>query len=432
MAPSISFPDPAPPQLSHALSSIKHPKATVDVNIVEITPSDHDISSSSSYSSSEIKIEELENERARLRHHIGLESAHPPQPQPLFFIERVPDTNTAYIPCSLPGCKAGISPGSLRLALNPGMSGVTWFRSSSDYYHIFCFERLADFSESAYLNRLVPLTRNTFRLRGLKLSSVSDGSYLLSGGAERLILEWKVRRGMEIDKRNGVFDPACYELDRDVHALMYEAGSRGYWPSGRPAGLDMYEYYTLARTVAVNECEDGNEEEWNLFDAFLGHQESGGGSGRHNLSELLKRWEQSKVGSLLPHLFYAVLRVRATAGTLTTGRALCCRKAKRVEEHRTPSVRSPPERSGDYRQFPRRRLGITGSGRKHLRLSCIALCQVGFHGDWLWFHSAIGDIPGQKNIERKSERIEYEAAILSGFPYGCGRVSYSRANSSRP
>ncbi|CBF80476.1 uncharacterized protein ANIA_08407 [Aspergillus nidulans FGSC A4] len=378
MAPSISLSDPAPPlQVSHAHSVTKHPKTTIDVNIVEITPSDRDISSSSSYSS-EIQIDELENERARLRRHIGLDSAHPPQSQPLFFIERVPDTDTAPIPCSLPGCREGIAPGSQRLALNPGMSGVSWFRSSSDYYHIPCFERIADFNESAYLNRLVPLTRNTFRLRGLKLSSVSDGSYLLSGGAERLILEWKVRRGMDIDKRDGVFDPACYELDRGVHALMYEAGSRGYWPSGRPTGLDMYEYYTLARTVAVNESGDGDEEEWNLFEAFLGHGEIGSGCGRHDLSELLERWEQSKVSSLFPSDLCCA-PVRATAGTLTTGRALCCRKTKRVEEYKTPSVRLPSEQSGDYRQFPRRRSAITGSGRRHLKLSCVALS-----GRFLW------------------------------------------------
>ncbi|KAL4999879.1 hypothetical protein BDV10DRAFT_163964 [Aspergillus recurvatus] len=292
MAPSISVPNPAPPSPlppSHALSSTKHPKAPTDVNIVEITrEADHDVSSSCS---SEVNTEELENERARLRRHLGLESAHPPQLQPLFFIERVPDTNLASIPCSLPGCKAGIFPGSLRLALNPGMGGDTWFRSSSDYYHIPCFESLADFSESTYLNRLVPLTRNTFRLRGLKPSSVSDGTYLLPGGAERLLLEWKVRRGMEIDKRDGVFDRSCYELDRDVRALLYEAGSKGYWPSGRPAGLDMYEYYTLARTVAVNEVGDGDGDEWNLFEVFLGHGDSG--SGRHDLSEMLGRWEQS-------------------------------------------------------------------------------------------------------------------------------------------
>lgn len=237
--------------------------------------------------------------------------------------------------------------------------------SRTDYYHIPCFERIADFNESAYLNRLVPLTRNTFRLRGLKLSSVSDGSYLLSGGAERLILEWKVRRGMDIDKRDGVFDPACYELDRGVHALMYEAGSRGYWPSGRPTGLDMYEYYTLARTVAVNESGDGDEEEWNLFEAFLGHEESGSGCGRHDLSELLERWEQSKVSLLFP-IRSLLCSGRATAGTLTTGRALCCKKTKRVEEYKTPSVQLPSEQSGDYRQFLHRRSAITKSGRRHL------------------------------------------------------------------
>ncbi|KAL4972290.1 hypothetical protein BDW66DRAFT_7972 [Aspergillus desertorum] len=370
MAPSISVLDPAPtptqPQPSHSLSSTNLRKTALDVNVIEINPeNDHDVSSSFSYSS-EIYTEELESERARLRRHLGLESAHPPQPQPLFFVERVPDTNTAPISCSLPGCKAGISPNSLRLALNPGMGGDTWFRSSSDYYHISCFERLADFSESSYLNRLVPLTRNTFRLRGLKPSSVTDGSYLLSGGAERLILEWKVRRGMEIDKRDGVFDPSSYELDRDVHALLYEAGSRGYWPSGRPAGLDVYEYYTLARTVAVNEVGDGNGEEWNLFQAFLGRGESG--SGRHDLSELLGRWERSTVGVPFPISFYAVLR--ASAGTLTTGRVSRCTEAKRVKKGKTRSVRQLPERSSDYQRFPRRRLGITGFGHRHPRLPC--------------------------------------------------------------
>ncbi|KAL5041864.1 hypothetical protein BDW71DRAFT_211699 [Aspergillus fruticulosus] len=292
MAPSISVPDPALTPPSHSLSSTKHSKAPIEVNIVEITQGTENEILSPIYEPG-IDTAALEPERVRLRHHLGLESTHPPQPQPLFFIERAPDTNKASISCSLPGCEAGISPGSLRLALNPGMGGDTWFRSSSDYYHIPCFERLADFSESIYLDRLVPLTRNTFRLRGLKFSSVSDGTYLLPGGAERLILEWKFRRGIEIDKRDGVFDPSCYELDREVHALLYEAGSSGYWPSGRPAALDMYEYYTLARTIAVNEVGDGNEEEWNLFGAFLGPNESGSGTGRHDLSEVLGRWERS-------------------------------------------------------------------------------------------------------------------------------------------
>ncbi|KAL4902115.1 hypothetical protein BDW74DRAFT_67148 [Aspergillus multicolor] len=290
MAPSIDHPYPAPapaPSPSHLLSSTTLPKSAIKVEIVEITQeSDHDDSSSSPDLAIDPNV--LETERSRLRQHLGLDSAHPPQTQPLFFVERAPDTNTASVSCNLPGCTAAIDPGSLRLALNPGMGGEVWFRSSSDYYHVSCFEHLADFTQSAYLNRLVPLTRNTFKLRGLKPSSVSDGSYLLPGGAERLILEWKVRRGIEIDKRDRVFDPSYYEMDPGVRALLYEAGSRGYWPDGRPTGLDMFEYYTLAKTVAVNEVGKGNEG-WNLFDAFLDDKSK---SGRHDLSETLERWDR--------------------------------------------------------------------------------------------------------------------------------------------
>ncbi|RDW68821.1 uncharacterized protein DSM5745_08581 [Aspergillus mulundensis] len=290
MAPSIEVSYPAA-AASDLLSSTNLPKSTINLEILEIPPeTDHDDSSSSSDLT--LDHDPLATERSRLRQHLGLDSAHSPQTQPLFFVERVPDTNTASVSCNLPGCTAGINPGALRLALNPGMGGEAWFRSSSDYYHISCFERLADFTQSAYLNRLVPLTRNTFKLRGLKASSVSDGSYLLPGGVERLILEWKVRRGMEIDKRDGVFNPSYYELDPSVRALLYEAGSRGYWPTGRPAGLDMFEYYTLARTVAVNEVGKGNEE-WNLFDAFLDDKDECGG--RHDLSEMLGRWDRGMV-----------------------------------------------------------------------------------------------------------------------------------------
>lgn len=162
-----------------------------------------------------------------------------------------------------------------------------------DYYHIPCFERLADFTQSCYLDRIVPLTRNTFKLRGLKPSSVSDGSYLLPGGAERLILEWKVTRGMAIDKRDGVYDEAFYRLDPDVNDLLYKAGSSQFWPTGRPGGLDVFEYYTLARTVAVNEC--SGEEEWNLFEQFLGQDKGSGVWGGHDLSSLVGRWQEAVV-----------------------------------------------------------------------------------------------------------------------------------------
>ncbi|OJJ07451.1 hypothetical protein ASPVEDRAFT_46756 [Aspergillus versicolor CBS 583.65] len=286
MAPSIAYPAPSAslsPSPLHTLSK----KPQINIDIVELTENTDSVSDSTAVQ----PVDPLDSERARLRAHLGLDSPAP-QIQPLFFIEQAPNT-TSNLPvqCSLPGCTAGIEPNSLRLALNPGMSGDIWFRSSSDYYHIPCFERLADFTQSCYLDRIVPLTRNTFKLRGLKISSVSDGSYLLTGGAERLILEWKITRGMEIDKRDGVYDEAFYRLDPDVNDLLYKAGSSGFWPTGRPGGLDVFEYYTLARTVAVNEC--SREEEWNLFEQFLGQNKREGVWGRHDLSAMLGKWQEA-------------------------------------------------------------------------------------------------------------------------------------------
>ncbi|KAL4794271.1 hypothetical protein BDV19DRAFT_195782 [Aspergillus venezuelensis] len=302
MASSMTSPYPATQlQPPHQLDlTLTHPKSQIDINVVELSfPID--------ISDSEPDLDNLTHERARLHRHLGLDSAHPSpynlnHIQPLFFIERCPET-TIPIKCSLPGCTSSIEPESLRLALNPGMGGNTWFRSSSDYYHIPCFERLAPLTTSPqYLSRLLPLTRNTYPLRGLKPSSVSDGTYLLSGGAERLILEWKLRRSIALDQRDGVFDAAQYKLDDDVRDLLYRAGEKGYWPGGRPRGLDVFEYFTLVRTVAPNESGefgDGDEKGWNLFEEFLERDwEKSADEGRrdtrrHNLSAMLQSLEEA-------------------------------------------------------------------------------------------------------------------------------------------
>jgi hypothetical protein len=69
-----------------------------------------------------------------------------------------------------------------------------------DFYHVRCFEDLVDFSQAAYIDRILPVTRHNARMRGLKGTSVADGNYLLDGGAERLVLEWKSSMGKLIDK----------------------------------------------------------------------------------------------------------------------------------------------------------------------------------------------------------------------------------------
>lgn len=131
MAPSIAYPAPsASPSPSHTLSK----KPQINIDIVELTENTESIADSTAVQ----PVDPLDSERARLRAHLGLD--FPAHIQPLFFIEQAPNT-TSNLPvkCSLPGCNAGIEANSLRLALNPGMSGDIWFRSSSGTHSILTF-----------------------------------------------------------------------------------------------------------------------------------------------------------------------------------------------------------------------------------------------------------------------------------------------------
>ena len=90
-----------------------------------------------------------------------------------------------------------------------------------------CFEDLVDFSQAAYLDRIQPVTRATAGLRGLNILSVMDGNYLLDGGAERLVSEWKVLMGRLIDRRDG--EP-IEDLDANFDDLLHKSGSASYEP----------------------------------------------------------------------------------------------------------------------------------------------------------------------------------------------------------
>jgi hypothetical protein len=139
MAPSIDYPAPLPLSLSSLSNSIPQKQATINVSVIEIIEDDasqDQFQQDSLSPHSQEPIDPLNTERQRLRNHLGLPTEQgapvPEQPriQPLFFIERVPDSRA--VSCSLPGCTHGsLQPGELRLALNPGMGGDMWFRSSS-------------------------------------------------------------------------------------------------------------------------------------------------------------------------------------------------------------------------------------------------------------------------------------------------------------
>ncbi|KAH1545494.1 hypothetical protein KXX57_004575 [Aspergillus fumigatus] len=240
----------------------------------------------------------LKTERKLLRQHLGLgpnpgdpPAGPPPQTQPLFFIEMAPDSRGGA-KCKLPTCDENIMPGELRLAMNPAMGYGSWSRSSASLYHIHCFEKLADFTQADFLDRIQPLTRQTWKLRGLNAGSVLDGNYLVPGGVERLVLEWKVTHGKWIDKRDGVYDESEDEkrVHADFFALLRKAGSSEYKQLMKPTGLSFDEYYNLLGPLAPYESDGPHDtEEWNLFDTYLDSTVKALDN-PHDLSTMLQRW----------------------------------------------------------------------------------------------------------------------------------------------
>jgi hypothetical protein len=82
--------------------------------------------------------------------------------------------------------------------------------------------------------------------------SIMDGEYLVDGGAERLVLEWKVRRGKKLDDRDGVDQGEGIAPAFDK--LLRRAGSSTYQYEAVP-GMGRHEDFPLASLVGSDrEC----------------------------------------------------------------------------------------------------------------------------------------------------------------------------------
>ncbi|KAA8651081.1 hypothetical protein EYZ11_010183 [Aspergillus tanneri] len=161
---------------------------------------------------------------------------------------------------------------------------------SSDYYHIHCFEKIANFSEADFLDRIQPLTRSTWKFRSLKADRVLRGNYLVPGGVERLVLEWKVTHGKWMDKRNAVYDKSD-RLSADFEALLCKAGSAEYRNLARPEGMLLIKYKNLLTYLAPYESDGpGDSQEWNLFAIYLDSTPEALDN-PHTLSIMLQRWQ---------------------------------------------------------------------------------------------------------------------------------------------
>lgn len=167
-----------------------------------------------------------------------------------------------------------------------------------DFYHIACFEKIADLSKADFLDRISPVTRSTYDIRNIKGSSILDGSYLCAGAVERLVLQWKVQRGAWIDESEGKEVESLEEFMPNLYELLQNAGSSKFKAPRSIPGMAMHEYILLITTLAPYES-DGPEDtdEWNLFDTFLSKDQE---SWRdpHDLSKMLTMWEKYAVRRL--------------------------------------------------------------------------------------------------------------------------------------
>ncbi|KAK5046650.1 hypothetical protein LTR84_007411 [Exophiala bonariae] len=167
-------------------------------------------------------------------------------------------------------------------------------RSFADLYHVKCFEKIADLSRVEFLDRLQILTRSNYRFRGLSAKNVISGNYLLDGGAERLLLNWKAQRGRWIDKNAG--EQPEPDISTAFSNLLRNSGSSSFTYE-KVEGLGMHEYMLLTTMLAPFESDGPQDtDEWNLFTEYLpGDEDEDQLHEQHSLSSTLARWNNDVV-----------------------------------------------------------------------------------------------------------------------------------------
>ncbi|KAI9844753.1 MAG: hypothetical protein M1837_005286 [Sclerophora amabilis] len=165
----------------------------------------------------------------------------------------------------------------------PGTAG-----RATDYFHVSCFEKMVNLSQSYILDRLLPLTRHVMADCRLESVLVHQGLYLCDGGTERLVQEWIAQRKRWIAERNGIQEEIS---NFALYYLSQMAGSSTFVPQLVP-GLTRREEARLQVDLAPFESDGpGDEQEWNLFTSYLtpdNHRATL--HDRHNLSNMLRCW----------------------------------------------------------------------------------------------------------------------------------------------
>ncbi|RKF62642.1 hypothetical protein OnM2_032059 [Erysiphe neolycopersici] len=316
-------------------------------------------------------------ERNALRRHLGLDKPsrdlatqetpfRPPAMKSLvsFIVERSPPSNKPA-KCSLPSCSQVFVSGRYRVAVSPAMKKNTAqnveiierLTGDIDLYHVSCFERIADLSDSAFLERIEPFTRFT------NFNRLQE-DYICAGAVERLVNEWKTRRirwntvvknsyqeeEQNLDDEDDMYDENNGDSEDDdvdeeicsrttiqksqfterlLDDLMHNAGSSRFKPYGLVPGMQRHQYFLFLNSLAPWESDGpGDTQEWNLFDTFLGQEESNNVRIQPsvNLSAVLEKWEKWVELVLTPDTSLTHEQLKEKAGIGEKG----CRAIRRL------------------------------------------------------------------------------------------------------
>ncbi|POS88086.1 hypothetical protein EPUL_000330 [Erysiphe pulchra] len=276
-------------------------------------------------------------ERNALRRHLGFDNSSrdlatqetsfrsPAMTSPVSFIVERSPPSIKPAKCSFPCCSQVFVSGRYRVAVSPAMKKNA--AQNVDLYHVSCFERIADLSDSAFLERIEPFTRFTNVNR-------PQEDYICAGAVERLVNEWKTRRirwntivknSYEEEEQNSDDEDDIYDgeneennddsedddVDEEICSrtsiqknqfnerllddLMHNAGSSRFKPYGLVPGMQRQQYFLFLKSLAPWESDGpGDTQEWNLFDTFLGQEESDRTriQPNVNLSAVLEKWEK--------------------------------------------------------------------------------------------------------------------------------------------
>ncbi len=170
-----------------------------------------------------------------------------------------------------------------------------------EYYHVRCFETIANLAEAEFLDRIIVVTRDTMKSPETSCATGPEPKkcFPVDSGAERLIYAWKARRARHICDPD-MLTQAEEPMDQGRRDLPEEAEPAGY-VAKRLCGMGLKQYLVLKDSLEPNESGQPDEEEdWILIQTYLNAEEgSGGHEDRHRLSKILERWANDVVRCLL-------------------------------------------------------------------------------------------------------------------------------------